>query len=481
MYSAVKYELLFGFFFGCDEELDPTALQEVTNFELTAGEVSLQLSWTNPVDSDFLEVEIFYKKEGEALYTQFLGVINPNKTIIHSLESEALYYVKIKCLYSNPQRITDGLERSKRVLNDDIPPDVTEVSFIEGNNSLTVRWTNPDIIDFDRVEIEYGFLLGEYTDIEEPLDSEGTLVDSLLRDSTYYFNFVVFDTQGKNSKGISEHASTFPYHLRDEGPSGGLIFYVDLSAPHGFKYLEAAPSAWKGLSRPTGPWATGTTAPGLDINYSQIIVNTTDTIYSGEENTVNMVAAHPNPSSFPFAADRCDQLIYNGADDWFLPSIEQLKAMYDNLHNIPSPVGNFDETTYWASVQASRATYAKTLDFDGKAVVEEYKPEAHTVRPVRAFSYSNIVSTPTITTNPEAPYSPGTTYTVTITCVPADAEIYYTTDGSEVSEESTLYSNPFTYTTLAESGPPIQAKGYKAHHDSSYVAVKEMLIPVEEE
>lgn len=482
---ATCVALLCSFFVGCDEEPESTTMNEVTNFDLIAGELSLQLMWTNPAASDFEGVEIFYRKDADTEFTPFAGTINPERTIIHSLESEILYHVKIKCLYSDPDRVTEGLVESETTFNDDLPPDVTNISFVEGFNSITVRWTNPDIPDFDRVEIEYGFLDDVYTSIEEPLDPSGTTVDGLLRDRTYYFKFKVFDIQANESKGISDSASTLPFRLRDEGPGGGLIFYVDLSAPFGFKYLQAAPLEWKGYSNPTSPWATATEAPGLTINYSEIFVNTTDTIFSGEENTMKMVEAHPNPPNFPFAANRCYSLIFNGFDDWFLPSIEQLKGMYDNLHNVSPSLGDFDETTtskYWSSVQVSdRDTYAKTLDFDNKAVAETHKSNAHTVRPIRAFSFVDTVTTPIITTDPSEPYLPGTPYTVTINCSTDGAAMYYTVDNSDVDEDSNPYSAPFIFTTSAETGPPIKAKAFKDYYDSSSVAIKKIPISGEDD
>ncbi len=462
---------------GCEDVETPPSpspsSQEVTDFHLDAGELSLQVSWTNPDVSGFEGVELYYRKDSDAEYTRFLGTLDPNKTIISSLAS-TLYHVLIKCVYTTSNHTTDGVVQSATVMEDDIPPDVTDISVVGGVRSITVSWENPDIPDFDRVEIEYGILFEEYSEIPGPLDPSHTTVDELLRDTKYWFNFVVYDTQDNNSKGVSRSGRTLPYSLRDEGPAGGILFYVDLTSDDDHIYMETAPADWKGFSNPTSPWATATTAPGLGINYSQIVVSTTDTISSGEQNTFNIVSAHPNPSGFPFAADRCDTLVYGGYDDWFLPSVVQLKAMYDNLHDRPSPLGDFDETTssvYWASVQdTSRPTYAKALDFDTGLEKSKYKAEAHTVRPVRSFSHVRMVKTPTIITNPESPYLPGTVYTISISCATAGASVYYTLDGSDPTQEDILYSGPFTLTTGATTGSPIHAKGFRVNQDPSSTA-----------
>ena len=453
---------------GCDEDADWTP-QEVTDFHLVAEELALHVSWTNPDVRGFEGVELYYRKDSDADYTRFIGTINPGKTIIPSLAS-TLYHVKIICIYSAPAYTTAGVVKSETVLTDDIPPDVTNIEIVGGINSITISWRNPDIPDFDRVEIEYGILSEGYSDVPDPLDPAHTVVGGLLRATEYSCNFTVFDTQGNTSKGVSQSGSTLPFALRDEGPAGGLLFHVDPSAGDGI-YIEAAPADWKGFSNPTSPWATATAAPGMGMNYSEIVISTSDTITSGEDNTFNMVTLHPNPSSFPFAADRCNTLVYGGYDDWFLPSAVQLKAMYDNLHDRPSPLGGFGEATqsvHWASVQdTSRDTYAKALDFGNGLEKNKYKAEAYTVRPVRSFSHVRMVATPTISTNPEGPYLPGTTYTVSITCTTATTSLYYTLDGTEVTEEDTPYTGPFTITTGATTGPPIQAKGFKGNHDPS--------------
>ena len=474
---ATCVALVCTLYFSCDEEPDSAFVFEVEDFLLIAGEVSAQLSWTNPAASDFESVEIYYQKDGEGDYTHYVGSINPAKTIISPLDSECLYHVKIMCVYSNPDRVSIGIIKSVTVLHDDLPPDVTDISTIAGNNSITLMWSPPDIPDFDRVEITYGYIYGENTEVDPPLDSQGTIISSLLRDTEYSFNFRVYDTQGHESKGVSVSMSTLPYQMGDEGPAGGLIFYIDLASSHGFTYLEAAPLAWKGFSNPTSPWATATVSGGK-INYSEIFVpGTTDFIYSGEENTMKIITAHPNPSNFPFAADRCVQLNFNGYTDWFLPSVEQLKAMYENLYSIPSPLGDFDDALYWSSLLVpSRDTYAKVLDFDGKVVREKHKATACTVRPVRAFSNYHTVATPVITTNPSGPYLPGTLYTITITCGTSNASLYYSINGESVTEDSNLYSAPFIYTTSAETGFPIQAKGFKDDYDSSSTVLKEMPI-----
>ncbi|MEX0995967.1 MAG: hypothetical protein WDZ45_02830 [Flavobacteriaceae bacterium] len=53
--------------------------------------------------------------------------------------------------------------------------------------------------------------------------------------------------------------------------------------------------------------------------------------------------------------------------DWFLPSIEELQTLYDNLHL--EGLGNFENAIYWSSTQSSES-HAKALDFSTGEIVE---------------------------------------------------------------------------------------------------------------
>ncbi|MEX0995966.1 MAG: hypothetical protein WDZ45_02825 [Flavobacteriaceae bacterium] len=53
--------------------------------------------------------------------------------------------------------------------------------------------------------------------------------------------------------------------------------------------------------------------------------------------------------------------------DWFLPSIEELQTLYDNLHL--EGLGNFENAIYWSSTQLSES-HGKALDFSTGEIVE---------------------------------------------------------------------------------------------------------------
>jgi len=136
------------------------------------------------------------------------------------------------------------------------------------------------------------------------------------------------------------------YNLRDTGPAGGLIFYINSNyETDGWKYLEAAPSD-QSPDPGTGWGCMGTLlsgADGMDIG-------------TGKQNTADILAGC---SESGIAAElTVGDLYSNGHRDWFLPSAEELDRMNWNLRSgldensvVFTPVGNFTDDLYWSSTQ----------------------------------------------------------------------------------------------------------------------------------
>lgn len=163
-------------------------------------------------------------------------------------------------------------------------------------------------------------------------------------------------------------AETFTYKVGDVGPGGGVIFFVDTSNQYpSFMYLEAAPVDLKdtyiwcsdsshaitGLSEPTG-------VP----------------IGRGSANTSAMLTACSSG-----AANAAHEYSGSGKSDWFLPSREELMAMYTNIH----ASSTFVPTDYWSSSQNSDV-FAMTVNFGSGNWFSIDKSFSRHVRPIRAFS-----------------------------------------------------------------------------------------------
>jgi uncharacterized repeat protein (TIGR02543 family) len=106
------------------------------------------------------------------------------------------------------------------------------------------------------------------------------------------------------------------YSLRDTGPAGGYIFYINPNyVTDGWRYLEAAPNdTYNGIS---WDWGSGVTP------------TTNDGIGAGKHNTAKLVAALGTAN--PYAALKCVQYNGGGCTDWFMPSLAELNLMYANL------------------------------------------------------------------------------------------------------------------------------------------------------
>ena len=172
---------------------------------------------------------------------------------------------------------------------------------------------------------------------------------------------------------VTLYAKWTTYSLRDEGPAGGLIFYINPNyATDGWRYLEAAPSSteWSVIQ-----WGS----------YQKLIGGTETGIGTGESNTniiVTWLNAHFQDNR---AAEYCfDLSIENNLeiyDDWFLPSKEELNLVYTNLK--VAGVGGF-AFYYWSSSEYN-AYNAWNQDFDYGGQYDNYKFSTYRVRAIRAF------------------------------------------------------------------------------------------------
>jgi len=181
-----------------------------------------------------------------------------------------------------------------------------------------------------------------------------------------------------NSEIVSGNVTLFAkwndqYALRDTGPAGGLIFYLNPNyATDGWRYLEAAPS-----DQSTGvQWYNG----------SYVLINAWvtgggDAIGTGQANTTAIVTAQ---GAGTYAAKICDDLVIGSYSDWFLPSQDELGQMYANLKAAPYGVGGFADSLYWGSTEYDTTGAGEYYFLSGGGGLTS-KDAALRVRAVRAF------------------------------------------------------------------------------------------------
>jgi len=121
--------------------------------------------------------------------------------------------------------------------------------------------------------------------------------------------------------------------------AGGIVFYLDQTGRHG---LVCAPydqgTLWWGCNR-------------------KAMLETSRNLGRGRANTSLLVSRCRTRTT---AARECHDLWLYGYTDWYLPSIEELKLMFYNLH--ARGVGNFNGGFYWSSTEYNPAL-AIAFDF----------------------------------------------------------------------------------------------------------------------
>ena len=205
------------------------------------------------------------------------------------------------------------------------------------------------------------------------------------------------------------------YKIGDIGPAGGIIFYDKESKTDGWRYLEAAPADLRVVG---GNPTVDKDAEGYDdapagylfgyyrktADGSNLYVNDT-TEYdeknctgtatgTGKKNTDLLVNAMGDSAysessgagtTKDYAANLCSDLVYNEYDDWFLPSLDELKLMYNNLYT--KALGGFSAVEYWSSRESKghNVEYASNLIFEDGSKTNSFRFHEFAVRPARAF------------------------------------------------------------------------------------------------
>lgn len=164
------------------------------------------------------------------------------------------------------------------------------------------------------------------------------------------------------------------YMVGDTGPGGGIVFYDAGSAQPWGRYLEAGPKL--------------TPAEWCGDDWELDVAGTQETIGSGAANTELMAAA-----CGAGAGNTVSDYDGGGKTDWFLPSKDELKALYEQREPVGgfgtgNPGSSFD--AYWSSTQSDAGDTGFTdvawaHYFDGGDQSYDSKANLYGVRPVRAF------------------------------------------------------------------------------------------------
>lgn len=235
-------------------------------------------------------------------------------------------------------------------------------------------------------------------------------------------NDILIDGTSTNDDDPPFIVGATSYAIGDKGPAGGIIFYdcdadnteddpdgADglLSSVCGWRYLEAAPGNLL-LNDTTPAIGKPSTSNKFVFGYYRIAplgknlyVNGVDTydshctgtaIGTGEKNTDLLVSAmkgaaytedEGSDTTEYYAAKLCSDLVYNGYDDWFLPSKDELNLLYSQnilVNNYISMI------TFWSSSENNtNDNYAWTIYLKNGRMRNQSRDCSYVIRPIRSF------------------------------------------------------------------------------------------------
>ncbi|MCL2792548.1 MAG: InlB B-repeat-containing protein [Spirochaetaceae bacterium] len=186
------------------------------------------------------------------------------------------------------------------------------------------------------------------------------------------------------SSDITLYAKWGPYEIGETGPGGGTIFFRsqegftmldDNSIAH---YLEAAPSnAVGGIgTQLIMRWQTQASPPYPDVR------GTSPVIGAGRKNTALIIAVDTasNPeTTYISAAKAANNYFTETANDWFLPSLDELIEIYNQRNHL-----NIGPLWFWSSTQFNTTSAWSQNIFNGFRN-DNHKYLFNNVRPIRAF------------------------------------------------------------------------------------------------
>jgi len=246
-------------------------------------------------------------------------------------------------------------------------------SFQENNSSLnfefTLRWED---VAQNLGRLQEKKYLGEFVDDMEMRDK---MVEDYL--SSNLVNGIVAGAgvSINRASGIVTVSSnsTKTYKVGDTGPGGGIIFFVDRFDEYAnFTYLEVGPVS----TEVTRTWATG-------VNQTAAVAGAdSKALGAGLQNTIDIAAQAGNVAA-TCAAVYCDTLTSGGQSDWYLPSLAEIKMVWEVV-KLNLGVGGLGDGYYWSSSDVGSNSAFSYLFLYG-IMTDSTKSNTYYVRPIRRF------------------------------------------------------------------------------------------------
>ena len=125
---------------------------------------------------------------------------------------------------------------------------------------------------------------------------------------------------------------------------------------------------------------------GANINYSTPIEGARGHwVGQGKQNTIAIVNRCLEQG---IAAKICSDMVVNGYDDWFLPSIDELRKLYENREAIGTGyIGYPPDERYWSSTEYEKSIAWHFSFYSGVASYSGYMGHKNASNLVRAIRY----------------------------------------------------------------------------------------------
>lgn len=242
--------------------------------------------------------------------------------------------------------IFSGCEKSNEASHNPEAPEilsltVTDIYSAGATFKVTLKASQQPV----NVTFEYGTSLSygnTVTGVPDPLYGKGNRmmakISSLKRDTVYHCRVKAVNSAGTTFSDDMTFAAKFGL---GESYGGGFIIYIDGTGEHGLIAAETDQSSGT-------IWDNGSNC--LKTNVNSI------TIGSGQSNTTRLISVL-GLGDYP--ARICDDLVLNGFNDWYLPSLQELDCLWKSL-SVFDRHYNLNGFFYWTS--------SEEIVFDGNRV-----------------------------------------------------------------------------------------------------------------
>jgi len=190
---------------------------------------------------------------------------------------------------------------------------------------------------------------------------------------TTYTHDCAYAEQGYDCEG-----NLLPIYQVGDLAEGGIVFYVDLTGQHGLV------AAMEDLTENATIDGEGTS--GYQWGCFAMWLSGADgqAIGTGYQNTLDIASGC---SETPIAASEALDYQSENHNDWYLPSLDELKEMYNTIGNGGSEgnIGGFSSNWYWSSSESNNYGAYDVNFSDGSTGNFSSKTKIVRVRPIRSF------------------------------------------------------------------------------------------------